>query len=108
MRAQALLRTIDCMAVDEGRPGQGPVRQILPDRPLGPRRAQRLSVKVKSPESLPLSRTAETSFRGQSLIAATVTVPVPWKTRARLMPLWMSNGPTGVLQAVADAERRNA
>lgn len=28
----------------------------------GPRRAQRLSVKVKSPESLPLSRTAATSF----------------------------------------------
>lgn len=40
----------------------GPVRRILPDRPLVPRRAQRLSVKVKSPESLPLSRTAETSF----------------------------------------------
>jgi hypothetical protein len=44
--------------------------------------------------------------RSQSRIAATVTVP--WKTRARLMPLWMSNGPTGVFQAVADAERRNA
>jgi hypothetical protein len=44
--------------------------------------------------------------RSQSRIAATVTVP--WKTRARLMPLWVSNGPTGVLQAVADAERRNA
>jgi hypothetical protein len=46
--------------------------------------------------------------RSQSRIAATVTVTVAWKTRARLMPLWMSSGPTGVLQAVADAERRNA
>jgi hypothetical protein len=43
-------------------PSLGPVRRILPDRPLVPRRAQRLSVKVKWPESLPLSRTAETSF----------------------------------------------
>lgn len=40
----------------------GPVRRILPDRPLVPRRAQRLSVKLKSPASLPLSRTAEMSF----------------------------------------------
>lgn len=40
----------------------GPVRRILPDRSLVPRRAQRLSVKVKSPESLPVSRTAETRF----------------------------------------------
>lgn len=40
----------------------GPVRRILPDRPVVPRRAQRLSVKVKSPESLPLSRTADKSF----------------------------------------------
>ena len=31
-------------------------------RPPEARRAQRLSMKVKSPESLPLSRTAETSF----------------------------------------------
>ncbi|MDQ0585561.1 hypothetical protein QF030_007739 [Streptomyces rishiriensis] len=88
--------TAHCTAEPLGPPpaGQagGPVRRIVPDGPEVPRRAQRLSVKVKSPESLPLSRTAET--RLPSVISR------PTSARERPHPSAISRtGRTGIRAA---------